>query len=173
MKYFMRLILLCGVLLVCHCSSTDLFVRDAKIQKKPHRIAIGVFERRSLSIDSAVEKSIREAVRFELLKKGYDAFIITTDGSRSASKPEEIMKITGENKAEILLQGEIALNTSDALSSDNESMLSITLHDASGLILCALRYYTDKDITLVHVIREGTSTIIDQLDTRLTALAQR
>jgi hypothetical protein len=173
MKIFFRSAAVASMILFTHCSSVDYFVRSGPMPKKPNRIIIGVFEKRSLVIDGNVEKSIREALRFELRKKGYEAYMLGAEAQRPALKPEEIMKITADQKAELLLQGTISIdNGGDPLSSDNDSMIAVTVYDASGMVVCEIRHYCDQDIALTRVHRDAVSTIVSRLDAQLTRLVR-
>ena len=65
------------IVLLVSCPRVDVFIKENKIPTKPDKILIGYFEKRNLSFDPFIAKNFRDALRFDLFKRGYKVQLLS------------------------------------------------------------------------------------------------
>jgi hypothetical protein len=164
--------LLIGQTIFSGCATIDVYFRE-DISGKPNKILIGFFEKRNYTIDPLVEKNIREALRFELNKRGYSANLYLAEKSKIINTSDEIKKVLADTGADCLFQGSIALSSSgDAFSIENSAMLAVSLFDKNGKPIGEIRRAMNDDITQIDIITKSVSEIVNEFDSRIGSLAE-
>jgi hypothetical protein len=171
-KHITFTILLIGQAFFNGCATIDVYFRE-DVSNKPSKILIGFFERRNYTIDPLVEKNIREAVRFELNKRGYSANLYLAEKAKIINTSDEIKKILADTGTDCMFQGSIALSSSgDAFSIENNAMLAVSLFDKNGKLIGEIRRSMNDDVTQIDIITKSVSEIVNEFDSRIGSLAE-
>ncbi len=169
---------LCPLLIIflVSCSRIDLCIQHGSIPKKPDRILIGYFEKRILEFDPFIEKNFRDALRFDLFKRGYRVELLSPviDGSKKGIGPynlssQMISEYNRRHSSDLFIQGIISERSyGDAMETETSTLVLLLMYNSEGIRIGEARYITSNTLASAETILRVSSSLVGRLDSELS-----
>jgi hypothetical protein len=170
---------LCPLLIIflVSCSRIDLCIHQGGISKKPDKILIGYFEKRILEFDPYIEKNFRDALRFDLFKRGYRTELLSlpvTDKSEKGISAynlssQKISEFNLRHSSDLFIQGIISERSyGDAIETKTSTLVLLFLYNSEGKRIGEARYIASDTLASAETILRVSSTLVGRLDSVLS-----
>lgn len=168
MKYFVIIIIFAAASFA-GCSKIDLVVKEQFEVSKSFKILIGAFATRDMNYDPFLSSELRESIRFEFFKNGFNAEVWYRDPSDTKlyDKPSAVAALCSETGADILITGIISRKEAGSFA-DRRIYFSVTflIRDKNGNVI-GEGVYCDSDIDAPVFVRDAAASFAGQCISRM------
>ena len=162
-----------AVIFLVSCYKIDICIQKGSISKKPDKILIGFFEKRILEFDPFIEKNFREALRFDLFKRGYRVELLSlpvTDKSEKGISAynlssQRISEYNSRHSSDLFIQGVISERSyGDAMETETSTLVLLLLYNREGKRIGETRYIASDTLAKAETILKVSSSLVKKLD---------
>ncbi len=149
---------------VTGCADFKLHMKDEARNIKPHTILIGLFESRNMIYDPYAAEEFRDALKFELFRKGYNAILVQKNEPLNGNEIDWAAKICRDNIGEMLIKGVISQRESGFLADrETETIVSFTIYAKNGVVLGEAFYRDNKSAGTDNLRRSAADKFVTEL----------
>jgi hypothetical protein len=160
------------IIFLVSCYSIDICIQKEAISKKPDKILIGHFEKRILEFDPFIEKNFRDALRFDLFKRGYRVDLLSpvTDESEKGVEAynlssQRISEYNRRHSSGLFIQGVISERSyGDAMETETSTLVLLLLYNSEGKKIGEARYIAPDTLASAETILKVSSTLVGKLN---------
>ena len=161
------------IIFLVSCPRIDLCIQKESISKKPNTILIGYFEQRTLGYEPFIEKNFRDALRFDLFKRGYRTELLSMPVTGESARGIEVYhlnsRMIGEysrrHASDLFIQGVISERSyGDAIETRRSTLVLLLLYNSEGRRIGEVRYTASDTLASAETILRVSSTLVSRLD---------
>jgi len=145
------------------CADFEMHVKKEARGIKPAVILIGPFENRNMNYDPYVSEELRDSLKFEFFRKGYNAIPVLKNESVSLSESAWAVKSCSENSGDILIRGVISQRESGFLAErEVETVITFRIYGRSGSVLGEGIYHAGKSAGEQSLRRDAAEKFVSE-----------
>ena len=146
------------------CADFDLHIKNEARGVKPAIILIGQFDTRNMNYDPFVAEELRDAIKFEFFKKGYNSISLKNSDAAVLSESELAAKICADNKGDLLVTGVISQRESGFLADrKTDTLITFSIYNKTGAVTGKGFYHIDESAGDESVRRSAAYRFVSEL----------
>lgn len=161
------------IIFLVSCPRIDLCIQKGGMSKKPDKILIGYFEKRTLGFEPFIDKNFRDTLRFDLFKSGYMAELLPMPVTGELKNGIEVYHLNSRmiseysrrHASDLFIQGVISENSyGNAIETETSTLVLLLLYNSEGRRIGEARYITTETLASAETILRVSSTLVSRLD---------